>query len=158
LPVQRLGRGCDGETSGECSGAELGRATTWCEDGTDGNVFDEVRVDLRAFEEGLESASEEVGCLRVLEATLSALCDGSTESACYDDLMEVLAKTLYNIFSSGCTIAPRLQDSSSNTGALYSHHQHASPTSSTFPSSRSHSTIQYHQPYDPRPARGALEL
>jgi hypothetical protein len=61
LSVERLDSGCDGKTGGESSGTEFGSSTAGCENGTDGDVFDELGVDLRAFDEGFESASEEVG-------------------------------------------------------------------------------------------------
>jgi hypothetical protein len=61
LPVQGLDGGRDGKSGGEGSSAELGSSTTGCEDGTDGDIFDELRVDLGAFDEGFESTGEEVG-------------------------------------------------------------------------------------------------
>jgi hypothetical protein len=91
LPVQRLGGGCDGEASREGSSAEFGRTAARSEDSADGNVLDEVGIDLRAFEQGFESAVEEVGGLSVLETTLSTLGEGSAESAGYDDLWNELS-------------------------------------------------------------------
>jgi hypothetical protein len=61
LPVQRLARGCDRKTGCESSSTELGGSTAWRKYGTNGNVFDEFGVDLGAFDEGLESAGEEIG-------------------------------------------------------------------------------------------------
>ena len=47
----------------------------------------EVGIDAGALDEGLVGAVEEVRCLGVFEATLSALCDGGTECASYDNLL-----------------------------------------------------------------------
>jgi hypothetical protein len=87
LPVQALCCGCGREASGEGGGAELGCTASWGEDSANSNVFDEVGIDAGALDEGLVGAVEEVGCLGVFEATLSALCDGGTECAGYDNLL-----------------------------------------------------------------------
>lgn len=87
MPVQALCCGCGREAGGEGCGAELGCATSWGEDSANSNVFDEVGIDAGALDEGLVGAVEEIGCLGVFEATLSALCDGGTECAGYDNLL-----------------------------------------------------------------------
>lgn len=94
LSVQRLARCCDREAGSKSSSAELGSATAWCKDGTDSDIFNELGVDLGAFEERLECAVEEVGCLGIFEATLSTLGEGCAESACYDDLIATLVSCL----------------------------------------------------------------
>lgn len=94
MSVQGLARGCDGEPGGEGCSAELGSSSTRCEDGTNGDVFNEAGVDFGAFDEGLEGASEEVGGLGVFETTLSTLGEGSAKGACYDDLPIVSAVLL----------------------------------------------------------------
>jgi len=91
LPVQRLAGCCDGKSGSESSGAKLGGSSAWRKDSTDSDVFDEIGIDLRALEEGLEGAVEEVGCLRVFEAAFAALSDWGAEGACYDDLWKTLS-------------------------------------------------------------------
>jgi hypothetical protein len=86
LPVQRFGGCGDGEAGGEGSGAELGSSAAGCEDGTDGDVFDEVGIDFRALEEGFESAVEEVGGGGVFETAFATFSYCSAEGACYDNL------------------------------------------------------------------------
>jgi hypothetical protein len=86
LPVQALCGGCGREAGGEGCGAEFGCAASWGENGADGDVFDEVGVDARALDEGFVGAVEEVRCLGVFEATLSALGEGGTERAGYYNL------------------------------------------------------------------------
>lgn len=86
MPVQALCCGSGGESGGKGCSAELGCATAWSEDGADSDVFNEVGVDAGALDEGLVGAVEEVGRLCVLEAALSALCDGCAERARYDNL------------------------------------------------------------------------
>jgi hypothetical protein len=87
LPVQALCCGCGREASGEGCGAEFGCATSWGEDGADGDVFDEVGVDARALDKSFVGAVEEVGCLGVFEAALLALGEGCTERTGYDNLL-----------------------------------------------------------------------
>lgn len=86
MSVQRLDSSCNRETGSESSSAELGSAATGCKDSTDGNVFNELVVNLGALNEGLESSMEEVGRLSIFETSLSALGEWSTEGTCYDDL------------------------------------------------------------------------
>jgi hypothetical protein len=54
LPVQALCRCGDGEASSKSRGTELGRTATWGKDGTDSDIFDEVGVDARTLDKGLE--------------------------------------------------------------------------------------------------------
>lgn len=93
MPVQALDSRCDGEASGKSSGTELGCAATRSEDSTNGDIFDEVGVDLGARDQSLESTSEEVSGLGVLEATLATLGEWSAKSACDDDLCNILSAT-----------------------------------------------------------------
>jgi hypothetical protein len=86
LPVQALCCGCGREAGGEGCRAEFGCAASWGEDGADSNVFDEVGINAGALDESFVGAVEEVGCLRVFEAALSALGDGGTKRAGYDNL------------------------------------------------------------------------
>jgi hypothetical protein len=86
LSVQRLDGGCDRESGSESGGAELGCATAGGEDGADSDVFDEVGVDFGALDEGFEGAAEEVGGLRVFEASFAAFGEGGAKGACNDDL------------------------------------------------------------------------
>jgi hypothetical protein len=81
LPVQALDSCGDREASCERSCAELSGSAARGENGANGNVFDELGIDARALDEGLEGAVEEVGALGVLEATRATLCDGSSEGA-----------------------------------------------------------------------------
>jgi len=60
LSVQRFDGCCGWEAGGEGSGTEFGCATSWGEDGTDGDVFDEVGVDAGALEERFVGPVEEV--------------------------------------------------------------------------------------------------
>jgi hypothetical protein len=87
LSVQRLGGRSDRESGREGGGTELSCSTTGGEDGADSDVFNEARVDTRAFDERGEGADEKVGGLCVFEAALSAFCEGSAEGTCYYDLM-----------------------------------------------------------------------
>ena len=69
----------------------------WRKDSTDSDVFDEIGIDLRALEEGLEGAVEEVGCLRVFEAAFSTFRDGCAESAGYDNLSRTVSQMLITV-------------------------------------------------------------
>jgi hypothetical protein len=86
LSVQALDGGIGGESGGQSSGAELGSTASRGEDGTNGNVLNEARVDAGSLDEGLEGANEKVCGLGVFEAALAALGHGCSESAGDDDL------------------------------------------------------------------------
>jgi hypothetical protein len=78
LSVQTLDGGRDRETGSEGSSTELGSTTSWGEDGTNGDILNESRIDLGALEKSLECAEEQIGGHCVLEASLSALGEGSS--------------------------------------------------------------------------------
>jgi hypothetical protein len=101
LSVQRLARGCDGKASCKSSSTELGSSTSWCKYSANGNVFDELGVDLGALDKGLECAGEEIGRLGVFETTLTALSEGSAESACYNDLVSCQYSALHSPMARG---------------------------------------------------------
>lgn len=86
LSVEALGGGCDGEAGGEGCCAELGCTATGCEDGSDGDVFDEVGIDARTLDEGFEGAGQEISGGCVFESAFAAFGDGCSEGACYNDL------------------------------------------------------------------------
>lgn len=86
LPVEGAhGHGL-GEAGDQAGGAHLGGAATGGEDGADGDVFDEGRVDLGAVENPPQRAGYKVGGHGVFEAALAALGKGGAEAGCYDDL------------------------------------------------------------------------
>lgn len=79
------GRGL-GEAGDEGSGAHLGGTASGCEHLADADVLDQLGVDLGALDQALEGAGHQVSGLRVLEAALTALGEGGTETCRYDDL------------------------------------------------------------------------
>lgn len=79
MPVDGVESGGVGDTGGE-HGHPSGRGTTtWGEDVSDGDVFDELGVDLRAFEDTDEDCLEEVFGAGILESSLLGLRDGCSD-------------------------------------------------------------------------------
>lgn len=83
MSVERFDGSCSGEAGGESSSAELGCSTTGSEHGTDSDVFDEIRIDAGASNEGFECAVEQVGSLRVFETAFAAFRDRGSKGAGY---------------------------------------------------------------------------
>jgi len=46
LSVQTLNGSVCGESSGQSSSTELGSSSTWCKDSTNGDILDELGIDL----------------------------------------------------------------------------------------------------------------
>ena len=86
LSVQGPDRSRDGEASSEGGSTELCGATSWRQDRADGDILDKGWVDLGAVDERLEGTNEQVCSRGVLESSLAALGEGSSQGRRHDDL------------------------------------------------------------------------
>ena len=86
LSVQGPDRSRDGEASSQGGSTELGGATSGRQDRANSDILDEGRVDLGALDERLEGADEQVCGRSILESSLAALGEGSSEGRRHDDL------------------------------------------------------------------------
>ena len=90
LSVETLDSGGLRETSDKSGGTEFGGTATRREDGTNGDILNEIGVNLALLNDSLKDTGQHVGGGSVLEATLSALGERRTQSAGYDDIVGVL--------------------------------------------------------------------
>ena len=90
LTVQTLDGSRLGETSNKGSSTELSGASTRSKDGTDGDILDELGVDLAAVNETFEHSCQQIGSGSVLETASSGLGDGRAESTSDDNVVGVL--------------------------------------------------------------------
>ena len=90
LTVQTLDGGSLGETGHKGSGTEFGRTTTGSENGANGDILDGLGVDTALVNHGLEDTGQQVGGGGVLEATLSTLGQGCSQSTCHHNIIGVL--------------------------------------------------------------------
>lgn len=90
MPVQALDSRRIRETRNESSSPELGGTGTRRQDGADGNILNELRVDSSTLDEALEDANQNVCGSGILETTLSGLGDGRAESSRDDNVIRVL--------------------------------------------------------------------
>lgn len=85
LSVQAVATGSVGNTGPERAHAGLGGTTTGSKDGTDGNILDELRVDLGLGKNTLKGPTEELLGSTLRETTLLGPGDGGSESRNNDD-------------------------------------------------------------------------
>jgi hypothetical protein len=91
LAVERADGRRLGEASNQRSSTHLSSTATRGEHGTDADILDEGGVELRALDDGLQHAGDEVSSLGVLEAALATLGECAAARGGNNDLCGIVS-------------------------------------------------------------------